>query len=173
MGRPRVRFILPSRSASYHMLSAAAAPAPSAMHRMAVKPSTGWIGVGAASSPHSPVNTTRLITRGLVSARKSRQSAGAAVESSAAAMESGGPIGGCALKRKTPPSAALGIEPKHSPAERGIVEILGEGDCNPLQAEALANFRHLGKVDHTFRTRLHHLNQRLAVLRDYHPFPTP
>ena len=33
---------------------------------------------GAASSPHRPVNTTRLITRGLVSARKSRQSAGSA-----------------------------------------------------------------------------------------------
>ena len=31
---------------------------------------------GAASIPHSPVNTTRLITRGLVSANRSRQSAG-------------------------------------------------------------------------------------------------
>ena len=31
---------------------------------------------GAASMPHSPVNTTSVITRGLVSARKSRHSAG-------------------------------------------------------------------------------------------------
>jgi len=31
---------------------------------------------GATSIPHRPVKTTRLITRGLVSARKSRQSAG-------------------------------------------------------------------------------------------------
>ena len=71
-----VRFISASISASYHMLSAAAAPAPSAMHRIAVKPSTGWIGTGATSRPHSPVKTTSVITRGLVSARKSRQSAG-------------------------------------------------------------------------------------------------
>src|SRR3546814_5176152 len=35
-GRPRVRFICASRSASYHMLSAPAAPAPSAMHSTAV-----------------------------------------------------------------------------------------------------------------------------------------
>src|SRR5690606_6394816 len=33
---------------------------------------------GAASRPHSPVNTTSRITRGLVSAKKSRQSAGRA-----------------------------------------------------------------------------------------------
>ena len=61
------------------MLSAAAAPAPSAMHRIAVKPSTGWIGAGATSRPHRPVKTTSVITRGLVSARKSRQSAGRAL----------------------------------------------------------------------------------------------
>ena len=33
---------------------------------------------GAANSPHSPVKITRLITRGFVSAKKSRQSAGIA-----------------------------------------------------------------------------------------------
>jgi hypothetical protein len=32
---------------------------------------------GAASSPQSPVKMTKLITRGLVSAKKSRQSPGA------------------------------------------------------------------------------------------------
>jgi hypothetical protein len=46
------------------------------MHRIAVKPITGWMVPGAASRPHRPVKTTRLITRGLVSAKKSRQSAG-------------------------------------------------------------------------------------------------
>src|SRR5690606_10510513 len=51
-------------------------PAPRAMHSTAAKPSTGWMLPGAASSPHRPVNTTRLITRGLVSAKKSRHSAG-------------------------------------------------------------------------------------------------
>ena len=43
-----------------------------------MKPSASGGSVGATSSPHRPVNTTRLITRGLVSARKSRQSAGSA-----------------------------------------------------------------------------------------------
>src|SRR5690606_2722404 len=46
------------------------------MHRIAVKPMTGWIEPGAARRPQSPVKTTRLITRGLVSAKKSRHSAG-------------------------------------------------------------------------------------------------
>ena len=48
------------------------------MQRMAVNPSTAAVATGATSSPHRPVNTTRLMTRGLVSARKSRQSAGRA-----------------------------------------------------------------------------------------------
>jgi len=48
---------------------------------MAVKPITGWIATGAASMPHRPVKTTSVITRGLVSARKSRQSAGRAIVS--------------------------------------------------------------------------------------------
>ena len=76
MGREAVRVISASMSASHHMLSAAAAPAPKAMHSTAVKPSTGLIATGAAIRPHNPVNTTRLITRGLVSASRSRQSAG-------------------------------------------------------------------------------------------------
>ena len=42
-GRLAVRFILASRSASHHMLSAAAPPAPIAMHSTAVKPITGWM----------------------------------------------------------------------------------------------------------------------------------
>src|SRR4051812_39350563 len=74
-GRPAVRFISASRSASYHMLSAAAAPAPRAMHRIAVKARAGGSETGATRWPHRPVKTTSVITRGLVSAKKSRQSA--------------------------------------------------------------------------------------------------
>src|SRR3954454_14894517 len=48
------------------------------MQRIAVNPSAIGGSVGAASKPHNPEKTTRLITRGLVSARKSRQSAGSA-----------------------------------------------------------------------------------------------
>ena len=77
-GRPAVRFMPASRSASHHWLSVAAPPAPMAMHSMAVKPSTGWMCAGAASNPQRPVKMTRLITRGLVSAKKSRHSAGIA-----------------------------------------------------------------------------------------------
>src|SRR3954469_2114483 len=77
-GRLAVRRIFASRSASYHWLSAPHAPAPSAMHRIALKPSTSGGSSGAASSPHRPENTTRLIALGLVSARRSRQSAGSA-----------------------------------------------------------------------------------------------
>ena len=40
--------ITASMSASYHMLSAPAAPAPTAMHRIAMKPSTGWMPPGAS-----------------------------------------------------------------------------------------------------------------------------
>ena len=57
---------------------AAAAPAPRAMQRIAAKPSTGGSCTGATSSPQRPVKTTSVITRGLVSARKSRHSAGMA-----------------------------------------------------------------------------------------------
>ena len=92
-GREAVRFILASRSASYHWLSAPAAPAPSAMHSTAAKPSTGWTGTGATSSPQRPVNTTRLITRGLVSANRSRGEAGRLVAVTAGVMTRAEPIG--------------------------------------------------------------------------------
>src|SRR3546814_14806580 len=70
---------LASSPASYHWLSAPDAPAPSAIARIEEKPSTGWTCPGAASSPHSAVNTTSDITRGLVSANRSRQSAGSLI----------------------------------------------------------------------------------------------
>ena len=59
-GRLAVRRIFASMSASYHWLSAPQAPAPSAMHRIAVKPSTNGSCTGATSKPHRPVKTTRL-----------------------------------------------------------------------------------------------------------------
>ena len=81
-----MRRITESMSRSYHMLMAPAAPAPTAMHSTAVNASTGCIVPGAASSPHSPVNTTRVMTRGLVSANRSRQSAGRSREETAVLM---------------------------------------------------------------------------------------
>src|SRR3546814_4763130 len=45
------------------------------MKRISVKANPGWRETGAASKPHSPVKTTSVITRGFVSARKSRPSA--------------------------------------------------------------------------------------------------
>ena len=66
-GRPRVRRICWSMSASYHMFSAPEAPAPIAMHSTAIAPSTGWIGARAASRPVRPVNTTSDMTRGFIS----------------------------------------------------------------------------------------------------------
>ena len=68
IGRPAVRDINVSMSASYHMLSAPDAPAPTAMQSSAVNASTGWIVPGAATRPTSAVNTTSDITRGLSSA---------------------------------------------------------------------------------------------------------
>ncbi len=65
------------------------APAPSAMQRIAVKAMTGWMCTGAARRPHRPVNTTNVITRGLVSARKSRQSAGKAGDNGTAGEDIG------------------------------------------------------------------------------------
>ena len=56
-------------SASYHMLSAPAAPAPTAMHRSAVKPIIGWMCAGAIMTLTSAVNTTSDMTRGFISAR--------------------------------------------------------------------------------------------------------
>ena len=60
-----------SMSASYHMLSAPDAPAPTAMHSSAIAPSTGCNPPGAATMPTSAVNTTSDITRGFISAQKS------------------------------------------------------------------------------------------------------
>ena len=57
-----------SMSASYHMLSAPAAPAPTAMHSSAVSAITGCTWPGAINSPTSAVNTTSDITRGLSNA---------------------------------------------------------------------------------------------------------
>ena len=56
-------------SASNHMLSAPAAPAPTAMQTSAAKPSTGWSWPGATIRPTSAVKTTSDITRGFISAR--------------------------------------------------------------------------------------------------------
>ena len=51
------------------MLSAPAAPAPTAMHNSAVKAITGWTCAGAITRPVNAVNTTSDITRGFISAR--------------------------------------------------------------------------------------------------------
>src|SRR6056297_593228 len=75
MGRFAVRFITASMSDSHHMLSAPAAPPPTAMKRIAASPTTGCTATGAASSPTSAVNTTSVITRGFRSAKKSRNPA--------------------------------------------------------------------------------------------------
>ena len=67
MGRPWVRVITASISRSYHMLMAPDAPAPMAMHRMAMAPRIGWIDPGARYIPTKPVNTTSDMTRGFSS----------------------------------------------------------------------------------------------------------
>jgi hypothetical protein len=69
IGRLRVRVISASMSASYHMLSAPDAPAPTAIARSEAKPISGCGGVGASNRPASAVNTTSDITRGLRSAK--------------------------------------------------------------------------------------------------------
>ena len=68
MGRDCVRFITRSISASYHMFSAPEAPPPSAMNRIAAKPTTGGTPTGATIRPTKAVNTTSDMTRGLSSA---------------------------------------------------------------------------------------------------------
>ncbi len=68
MGRAAVRCMRASMSASYHMLSAPDAPAPTAMASSATKASTGWIVPGAAAMPVSAVKTTSAMTRGFRSA---------------------------------------------------------------------------------------------------------
>ena len=67
IGRPAVRRILASMSASHHMFRAPEAPAPAAMHRIAAKPITGFTQTGAHSIPTSAVKIDSDITRGLSS----------------------------------------------------------------------------------------------------------
>ena len=68
IGRLAVRDISASISLSYHMFSAPEAPAPTAMHRIEVKASTGWTWPGAITRPTSAVKITSDITRGFSSA---------------------------------------------------------------------------------------------------------
>ena len=69
IGRPLVRDITASMSASYHMLSEPAAPAPMAIARIAITASSGLIVTGAAIKPTKAVKTTSDITRGFRSSR--------------------------------------------------------------------------------------------------------
>src|SRR5262245_52980724 len=71
IGRLAVRVITASISASYHMLSTPAAPAPAAIARIAMKPKNGLRRLGAIINPTTAVNTASAITRGLVNAMKS------------------------------------------------------------------------------------------------------
>ena len=66
-GRPLVRRMMASISASHHMFSAPEAPPPKAMKRMAENASTGCRCTGATISPTRAVNTTSDITRGFKS----------------------------------------------------------------------------------------------------------
>ena len=68
-GRLAVRFISASISASYHWLSAPAAPAATAMHKMPVKARNGCRLPGAATMAQAAVKMTSVITRGLSSAK--------------------------------------------------------------------------------------------------------
>ena len=67
IGRPAVRRITASMSQSCHMLSAPAAPAPTAMQTIAARPITGCSCTGAQTRPTSAVKTTSRITRGFSS----------------------------------------------------------------------------------------------------------
>src|SRR6516165_4175822 len=71
IGRPAVRVITASISASYHIFSAPAAPAPAAMAAMATAPSSGSRRLDASIIPTTAVNTASAITRGFVNAMKS------------------------------------------------------------------------------------------------------
>ena len=70
-GRVLVRDMRASISASYHMLSAPDAPAPTAIARIETMARTGFIVPGATTMPVTAVRTTSDMTRGLRSARKS------------------------------------------------------------------------------------------------------
>ena len=60
--------MIASMSASYHMLSAPAVPAPTAMQSSAVNPISGCKVPGATARPTSAVKITSDITRGFISA---------------------------------------------------------------------------------------------------------
>src|SRR5260370_3403286 len=64
IGRIAVRVMTASISASYHMLSTPAAPAPAAMARTAAKVVSGSSRTGALLNPTSAVKTASIITRG-------------------------------------------------------------------------------------------------------------
>jgi len=68
MGRFLVRAMPASISASYHMLIAADAPAPTASAKSAIAASAGLTGPGASIMPTKAVKTTSDITRGFISA---------------------------------------------------------------------------------------------------------
>ncbi|SJM34096.1 hypothetical protein BQ8482_380279 [Mesorhizobium delmotii] len=70
-GRFDVRDIKASISASYHMLSAPAAPAPTAIAPIAITAMTGFIAPGATIRPTKAVKTASAMTRGFRSAKKS------------------------------------------------------------------------------------------------------
>src|ERR1700730_4510420 len=70
-GRTAVRLMTAWISASYHMLSTPAAPAPAAMARTAAKVVTGSSRPGAQLIPTSAVKTASIITRGFVRVTKS------------------------------------------------------------------------------------------------------
>ena len=71
MGLSRVRAISASISASHHILSAPAAPAPTAIAISEAKPTTGFTRPGAISMPASAVSMISDITRGFISAMNS------------------------------------------------------------------------------------------------------
>src|SRR5258707_9309008 len=71
IGRIAVRLMTASISASYHMLSTPAAPAPPAMARTAAKVASGSSRLGELLNPTSAVKTASIITRGFVRATKS------------------------------------------------------------------------------------------------------
>ena len=58
-------------SASYHMLSAPAAPAPGADAEKGDEADHRVVGAGRRQQPHSAVKTTSDMTRGFISAMKS------------------------------------------------------------------------------------------------------
>src|ERR1700761_3033380 len=71
IGRRAVRVITASMSASYHMFSAPAAPAPTEIARIAINVTIGSIATGAVIIPTKAVNTARNMTRGFIRAKKS------------------------------------------------------------------------------------------------------